>query len=192
MTYRDIPCLKSPIDLALYLLLIQRLRPKTVFEIGTKYGGSALWFADMLAVHGIESAQVISVDLNPSALITDSRIRFLQGDARSLHDLFDAAMLRTFPKPWLVIEDSSHLFEDALAVLEFFHPFMESGEYIVVEDGSLSQFSDPMYQRFQDGPNRAVAAFLKRRGAEYDIDTELCDWFGYNATYNPNGWLRRK
>ena len=25
----------------------------------------------------------------------------------------------------------------------------------------------------------------------YAIDTALCDQFGHNVTYNPNGWLRR-
>ena len=38
----------------------------------------------------------------------------------------------------------------------------------------------------------AVAAFLAKRGESYAIDDGLCDQFGHNATYNPNGWLRRR
>jgi cephalosporin hydroxylase len=42
--YRGIPCLKSPIDLAIYLRLIWDAKPRTIFEIGSKAGGSALFF----------------------------------------------------------------------------------------------------------------------------------------------------
>ena len=50
--YRGREFLKSPFDVVLYLQLIDRLRPRTVIEIGTKEGGSALWFADTLAATG--------------------------------------------------------------------------------------------------------------------------------------------
>jgi cephalosporin hydroxylase len=39
-TYRGVPMLKNPFDLALYLLLLWRLKPRTVIEIGSKSGGS--------------------------------------------------------------------------------------------------------------------------------------------------------
>lgn len=41
-TYRGVPMLKNPFDLALYLLLLRRLKPRTVIEIGSKSGGSGL------------------------------------------------------------------------------------------------------------------------------------------------------
>lgn len=48
------------------------------------------------------------------------------------------------------------------------------------------------YKSFDNGPNRAVYDFLDSpRGLDYDIDESLCDLFGYNATWNPNGYLRR-
>jgi cephalosporin hydroxylase len=191
MTYRGVPCLKSPFDLALYLLLIQRLRPRTVIEIGTKHGGSALWFADMLSLHGVEGAHVISIDVEPPPVFADDRVKLIRGDAAALGDALSGRMMSELAHPLLVVEDSSHLYDDVLAVLEFFNGHLSAGDYVVVEDGNLSQFSHPMYERFEDGPNRAVAEFLTRHGGEYAIDTELCDYFGYNVTYNPNGWLRR-
>lgn len=191
MSYRGVPCLKSPFDLALYMLLIQRLGPRTVIEIGTKYGGSALWFADMLSSHGVSQARVISIDNEPIAQLSDPRISFMQGNAQALGDVLGPAVLEPLPRPLLVVEDSSHLYADSLAVLSFFHDHLTTGDYIVIEDGNLSQFSDPLYERFENGPNRAVAAFLARHPSEYAIDDSLCDHFGYNVTYNPNGWLRR-
>jgi cephalosporin hydroxylase len=191
MSYRGVPCLKSPFDLSLYMLLIQRVRPQTVIEIGTMYGGSALWFADMLTVHGIERAHVVSIDIEPLAALSDPRITFARGNAQALHEVLDPLAINALLRPFLIVEDSSHLYADSLAVLNFFHKHLTTGDYIVVEDGNLSQFSGSAYEHFDDGPNRAVTAFLSQHPNEYAIDESLCDYFGYNVTYNPNGWLRR-
>lgn len=61
-TYRGVPLLKDPFDLALYPMLLGRERPRTLIEIGTHMGGSALWFADQGALLGLE-LKVLSVDL---------------------------------------------------------------------------------------------------------------------------------
>lgn len=190
--YRGVPFLKSPFDIALYLQLLHHLRPRTVIEIGTKHGGSALWFADMLDAHEIEGGQVVSVDIRPIAAFRDPRIRFLEGDANALGVPLTDALLAACPHPWLVIEDSSHFYAETTATLEFFHPRLAAGDYIVVEDGVVSQLPADKYGRYENGPNRAVADFLAAHAADYEIDVALCDRYGPNATYNPNGWLRRR
>ena len=48
-TYKGISCLKCPIDLAIYAKLIWDLRPRSLVEIGTHRGGSAMWFADTIS-----------------------------------------------------------------------------------------------------------------------------------------------
>ena len=188
--YRGVPCYKSPFDLVLYSQLLDRLRPRTVIEIGTKYGGSALWFADAMGVRGISSGRVVSIDCEQLVTFADDRIDFLRGLAQNLAEVLDGARLAACPKPWLVVEDSSHLFDDVSSVLEFFDDHLTVGDYIVVEDGILSQFLGSSYDRYENGPNRAVAAFLEAH-SDYAIDVELCDHFGYNVTYSPNAWLRR-
>ena len=150
--YRGVPCLSDPLDLALYLQLLSRLRPMTVIEIGTKFGGSALWFADMLTADRGAGIQVVSVDIEPLAGFLDERIAFLQGDAAHLAATLRPERLAALPKPWLVVEDSSHRFQDAIAVLEFFHQYLAAGDYVVVEDGVLDQFGDPLYERYANGP----------------------------------------
>ncbi len=144
-----------------------------------------------MATHGI-SGQVISIDVEPLVEFSDPRITFLGGDAHSLGEVLSQDRLAKLAHPWLVVEDSSHRYETSMAVLRFFDEWLVSGDYLVVEDGILSQFSDPMYERYEDGPNRAVAAFLESHPGRYEIDEELCDHYGYNATFNPNGWLRRR
>ncbi len=189
--YRGVPCFKSPLDLALYLQLLSRQRPRTVIEIGTKFGGSALWFADMLTADRGPGVRVLSVDILMQASFRDDRITFMEGDAAKLGATLRPELLAGLPKPWLVVEDSSHRFEDAAAVLDFFHPHLSAGDYIVVEDGILDQFEDPLYLRYANGPNRAVERFLKSHPGSYSVDTDLCDHFGRNATWSPNGWLRK-
>lgn len=189
--YRGVPFFKSPFDIGLYLQLLGRLAPRTVIEIGTKYGGSALWFADMLSAQGIEDPRIVSVDIELQTRVEDPRIRFLHGDAGSLGEVLTPQLLQACPHPWLVIEDSSHFYEHSRAVLEFFDAHLSSGDYIVVEDGVVAQLGGEHYRRYQNGPNRAVADFLAMRGEAYAIDAELCDFYGHNVTYNPNGWLRR-
>src|SRR6476660_8728911 len=189
--YRGIPFYKSPFDVILYLQLLSKQRPQTVIEIGTKFGGSALWFADMLAANGVDAPKVISVDITPIAEISDPRILFLEGDARRLGDVLAAELISDCLRPLLVIEDSSHHYEASLATLEFFHEYLQSDDYIIVEDGVVAQLPDPVYRKYDDGPNRAVARFLALHHDQYEIDTGLCDHFGFNVTYNPNAWLKR-
>lgn len=190
--YRDVAFFKSPFDIALYLQLLGSLAPCTVLEIGTKYGGSALWFADMMSAQGIQNPKVISVDIEPLTTFTDPRIDFLTGDAANLDDVLPRELLASCARPFLVVEDSSHHYEHSMAVLDFFDEHLDSGDYIVVEDGVVAELSGAHYRTYDNGPNRAVADFLARAGDRYEIDTDLCDRFGTNVTYNPNGWLRRR
>ena len=190
-TYNGVPFLKSPFDIGIYLRLLSRQRPESVIEVGTRHGGSALWFADMLTAAGVEDPRVISIDIEQSSRIEDERIEFVQGDAANLGAVLDTSCLRQLPRPLLVIEDSSHYYQHSLACLEFFDPLLQNGDYIVIEDGIVSQFAESQYRRYQNGPNRAVADFLASHGTDYEIDTELCDLYGFNMTYNPNGYLKR-
>lgn len=189
--YRGVPFLKSPFDIGIYLQLLSRIAPRSVIEIGTKHGGSALWFADMLSAAGVAQPRVVSVDINPLAKFTDPRIQFLQGDAADLAPVLTPELLESLPRPWLVVEDSSHFHHHVTAVLWFFDGYLRAGDCIVVEDGVVAHLPEPVYRQYENGPNRAVRDFLQEAGDAYRIDASLCDFYGRNATYNPNGYLLR-
>ena len=189
--YKGRRLLKSPFDIVLYLQLLQRLRPRTIIEIGTAEAGSSLWFADTLSALGQE-CQIIAIDVKAPPQIDDRRITFLSGNARQLGDVLPPQLITSLPHPWLVVEDSAHWYEVTLAVLEFFDRHLRSGDYIVVEDGIVAFLPEEIYRKFEGGPNRAVENFLATRPGVYEIDRTLCDLYGFNVTYNPNGWLRRR
>src|SRR5438128_1683758 len=117
--YRGIPLQKNPFDLALYSLLLDRVRPRTLIEIGSYQGGSALWFADQ-AHHLGAGLEIFSIDLEVPANASSPSIHFLQGDARNLGETLSASFMDAIQRPLLVVEDSSHLAGTTAAVLDFF------------------------------------------------------------------------
>ncbi|HWW02252.1 MAG TPA: CmcI family methyltransferase [Candidatus Acidoferrum sp.] len=186
--YRDVPLIKNPFDLALYQRLLWELKPLTIIEVGSKHGGSALWMADLLNNFGIEG-HIYSVDIVKVEAVSHPRVTFLEGDGRALGDTLRREFLESLPRPWLVVEDADHEYETSSAVLSFFHPWLRPGEYIVVEDGILSDLlEDP---QCNCGPHRALKEFLARHRRDYDIDSGYCDYFGHNVTWCTNGFLKK-
>lgn len=189
LKYRGLRFPKNPFDIALYMRLIERLQPKTVIEIGTSQGGGALWFADVCRSFGLET-RVFTIDLDPPQN-RHPGITYLKGDAYDPEGTFPSQLLQSLPHPWLISEDSAHTYDACIAVLDYFVPKMQGGDYIVIEDGTVADFTEERYREYQDGPNRAVSACLAANIGVLEIDTDLCDLFGHNVTYAPNAWLRR-
>lgn len=188
--YKGVSCLKNPFDLALYTRLFWELRPRSIIEIGYKEGGSALWFADTLRRYDIDG-RIYSIDIKGGCDVQDEMVRFLQGDALKLGNTLTSDLMADLPRPLLVIEDSAHLYDTTLATLRFFDPYLEQGEYIVVEDGIVNDLDPEGYAVYENGPNRAILQFLNETDKRYIIDENYCDYYGHNFTFNTNGYLRR-
>jgi cephalosporin hydroxylase len=187
-SWKGIPMIKNPFDFALYPVLLWQLKPKTIIEIGSCYGGSAVWLADLLSTYGIDG-HVYSIDLNRVTSVSHPGVTFLQGDQTALGNVLSPEFINSLPRPLLVIEDGAHYYHTTLAVLEFFDRYLQLGEYIVIEDGSITDLG--VASAYQGGPNRALREFLNRQGDCYKIDTSFCDFFGHNFTWNTNGYLRK-
>lgn len=187
-SWKGVPMWKNPFDFSLYWILVWKVKPRTIIEIGSKYGGSAVWLADMLSLYGI-NGRVISVDIAPVTNISDPRISFLKGDVAELAKSLTDEFLAPLERPWLVIEDSSHLYEHSLAALNFFHPHLRRGDYLIVEDGIVDALG--IAAQYNGGPSRAVNEFFSMHPTEYEMVTAMCDFFGKNVTWNPNGYWRK-
>ena len=186
--YRGVPMLKNPFDMSLYPVLLWELKPKTIFEIGSKSGGSALWFGDMLNNFGIDG-HIYSGDIVKVTEVSHPRVTFMEANGRALEKTFTPEFLKNLPRPWLVIEDADHAYETSIATLNFFHQWLKPGEYIVVEDGIISDLQRDA--SFNSGPHKALKEFLPQHVREYEIDANYCDFFGYNTTWCTNGFLKR-
>jgi cephalosporin hydroxylase len=163
MRWRGTPLMKNVFDFAMYPALIAEIRPKTIFEIGSGLGASAIWFADNLSMCGIagrvHSADKVRVEKDYPGVC------FYQGDCSAPQSLFDARLLREEPHPWLVVEDAHH---NVGPVLEHIGALMQPGDYLIVEDSDVKRGT--------------IREFVGRHAGEYLVDTRFTDNFGRNAT----------
>jgi cephalosporin hydroxylase len=151
-------------------------------------GGSALWFADILSTFNLPN-RVISIDNRASSQVKDARIDFLTGDVHDLGAVLTEATLESLPRPRLVVEDSAHTYASTMAAIRFFDRALMPGDVLVIEDGVLDQLG--LSDHYQGGPNRAIEEFLTGNPGRFELMTDYCDIYGVNATYNPNGYLRK-
>ena len=84
-------------------------------------------------------------------------------------------------------------------VLEHFHKFMKEGDYIVYDDtdpetpimNGMGWDNYPPYEPWGYGKLHTLKEFLTKYEDFYRVDSYLTDLFGYNATNNWNGYVRR-
>ncbi len=185
--YRGIRVLKFVPDMWNYQEIIYE-RPIThVVETGTRHGGSALFFADILAGKN-DDGFVISVDVDDRERLVRShpRIRFLVGDSTSPRMV--STVFETLPEVrgqvfWIF--DSDHRCEHVLRELEAYVPLMLPGDYLIVEDTSVN--GHPVRPDFGPGPMEAVEAFLASHPKELSPDRERENKFGGTAA--PHGYF---
>ena len=185
VTYKGVQALKCPFDYVLYQMLLWEIKPDLVIEIGINKGGSTLYLADLLQLNG--KGEIHGIDLpgnieDPS-LRSHPRIRIFKDGFMN----YDTGNLSTY-ETILVIEDGSHLYEDSLAALTRFSPFVTKGSYFIVEDGIVTALGRE--KEFNGGPKKAITEFLKNN-SDFIVDRKWCDFFGPNATFNVNGYLKR-
>ena len=198
--YAGVRLSKLPEDLRTYEHLMWLDRPDTVIEIGTQYGGSALWFRDRLRVlqsYGlIGEPRVITLDVDQAA----ARSHLRQADAayeESIHVLEDdvrdpavaTRVAQLIGARCFVVEDSAHEYDTTLAALTSFAGFVSPGGYFVVEDGSVDIETLRIAEDWPRGVLPAVRDWLQTaQGREFVVrrDLEL-----YGITSHPNGFLQR-
>ncbi len=183
-SYFGVKALKSPLDSWVYQELIYEMKPDVIVEIGNKHGGGTLALAHLCDLLG--RGRVIGLDVTHE-LISERvkkhpRITLIEGDA--CQNFQCVAALIDPNEHVLVIEDSSHTYDNTLNVLRTFSVFTKPGDYFIVEDSichhGLDVGPDP-------GPYEAIEIFLAENPdfvADRSKETFLITW-------NPSGYLKR-
>lgn len=184
--YRGVRTLKSVADMWSYQEIIHDLDVQWVVETGTCHGGSALYFADLLALR-CARGKVISIDVAPeSSWVNEhARIEFLYGDSAA-PDMV-SVVVGMMPEPRgriFVILDSDHARDHVLRELAYV-PIMRAGDYLVVEDTCVN--GHPVRPEFGPGPWEAVAQFLAENPGVLRHDAEREAKFGYTCA--PRGFF---
>ena len=182
--YRGVQAQRSPFDYVIYQMIISEVQPDLIIEIGTNFGGGALYMADIL--NNLGKGQVHSIDITDkcSALVKNHpRIKLFHNG----YEDYDIANSGRSEKI-LVIEDASHMYEDTLAAMNKFCSLVTVGSYLIVEDGIVDKLG--VSKEFHGGPCKAIREFLPLH-SEFKVDRKWCDFFGKNATNNVNGYLKK-
>ena len=189
MTWRNTfwmgrPVLKCPLDLWIYQEILTELRPAAIVEMGTAYGGSALYLASVCDV--LDAGRIITVDVEPrKGLPVHPRITYVTGSSVGDDVVEQIRRAVAGADPVLVILDSDHHKEHVLAELRRYGPMVTRGSYLIVEDTNLN--GHPVMPDFGPGPAEAVEDFLASDPG-FVVDREKEKLY---LTFNPGGYLKK-
>jgi cephalosporin hydroxylase len=184
VTYRGVKAIRCPFDYVLYQMIISKVKPDLIIEIGTNAGGGSLYLSDLQQLNGygiVHTIDIVDMVTNELVLNNKNIKRFLGG-----YESYDLNNTSGF-KNILVIDDGSHTYQDVKKSLLMFNHLVTKGSYFIVEDGVLNELG---YKDYGGGPLKAIDEFLTNNTG-YEIDREICDFFGKNATFNINGFLKK-
>jgi len=184
--------LKAPNDLWAYHDILLRVRPKTILEMGTFAGGSALWFATLMDMLQIQGGRVFTVDIADDHLSPFVRKMVDQGHGAGARitlvkgssvDPEVAQMLNrtSAGEPRLVVLDSDHSEAHVRAELELYAPACQVGDRLVVEDTNVAWPHDR-------GARGALESYLAEHPGEWRHDIVSERWL---LSMHPGGWLER-
>lgn len=185
--YRGVRTLKAVTDLWNYQEILAEREIGWVIETGTRHGGSALYFADILEVCDAEGLVItVDVDRSSNSAPPHYRIRYLIGDSASTEVINKIReILPRQRKPMFIILDSDHSKQHVLRELNAYIPLMQSGDYLIVEDTCIN--GHPVRADFGDGPWEAVQEFISKNTGTLIPDDARNEKFG--MTFAPQGYF---
>jgi cephalosporin hydroxylase len=183
-TYFGVKTLKSPIDAWIYQEIIFETKPDVIVEIGNANGGGTLFLAHLCDLVG--QGRIIGLDLShktvPEQVKTHPRITFIEGDA--CQNFEHVERLISKDDKVIVIEDSSHTYDNTLNVLRIYSQLIKIGDYFIVEDSICRHGLDI---GTKPGPYEAIEAFIIEN-PDFEIDRTRERFL---ITWNPKGYLKR-
>ena len=182
--YHGIQTWKNPVDFWIYQEIVFDIKPDFIIEIGLHRGGSTLALDHMLDRN--DNGEIIGIDLSLSLIDEQvrnhDRISLIEGNPLELFE--KVKQLISPDSTVLIIEDSSHEYENTLAVLNMYGALVSENSFFIVEDGICYHGLDigP-----KPGPYEAVHDFIKDN-ENFIIDRSKEDFL---LTWNPCGFLKR-
>jgi cephalosporin hydroxylase len=186
-TWLGVPLVKTPLDMVVLQQIIAETRPELIVETGVYVGGSAMLFASVLEMLGIDG-KVIAVDVDLS-FVHDKvrehpRIELLEGSSTD-PEIVSHIRATAKGKRTMVDLDSDHRAHHVLEELRTYADLVSPNCYLVVEDSWFG--GRPVREDAIPGPSEAIDAWLaEEQPFEQDRWRER-----YLLTQNPRGYMRR-
>ncbi|HDM08894.1 MAG TPA: cephalosporin hydroxylase [Desulfobacteraceae bacterium] len=186
MTWMGTKIWKNPFDIWIYQEILHEIKPDVVIEIGSAYGGSTRYLADLLDLLG--NGMVVSIDIDRSKYhLEHKRVIALTGNS-SDPGIISRVEEICSGKKTMIIQDGGHSKAQVLSDLENYSRFVSLNSYFIVEDGIVDLFYPEDGLGFSEqGPLAAIEEFVSRH-PEFQVDESR---ERYLMTYNPKGFLRR-
>jgi len=189
-SYKGVHVCKMPLDSWIFHEIIYERKPSIIIEIGNRAGGSTMMLRDFLMTPDIKDAKgIIGVDINRNGLFEKARnypdIKWVDGDGCDPDVVEQVKALISPEDRVMVIEDSSHEYDNTLELLKLYGPMVTKGQYFIVEDtiiGEFLPFGSPRARSYL-----AVKEFMKET-KDFRIDRKREKWF---VTFNPEGYLEK-
>lgn len=209
-TWLGVPIWQLPEDLVALQRIVFDANPKWIVETGTKFGGSAIFFASLLAMMGRTPEQgggVITVDIHETSeareILQDRPHRFahlvrqrLVGDAKAPEMLAAIhATLAADPGPVMVFLDDWHDGDHVYAELQVYSELVAPGEILIVADTTFEDLADtPVVvpsEKYPDAKRSNPRVALKRFLSERSNFAVIPDYTSTGISNFPDSVLRR-
>jgi cephalosporin hydroxylase len=196
--WRGVRVVKFPSDMILYAQVIHKRKPNWIIETGTAYGGSGLFFADMMDLFGGDGG-VITIDVKPRGIFKDKKEsrspdgknwETLLGEKKNLTQLIGSSVDPKImakvkemvgSKKVMVVLDSDHSEIHVHRELTAYGPIVTPGQYMVVED-CWTHRKDPY------SPLRATNKYLDKHPEFARVNIEKQFIFAVTK----DGWLLKR
>ncbi|MFQ5603292.1 MAG: CmcI family methyltransferase [bacterium] len=186
VTWMGVPIWKNVLDLHIYQEIVFEQSPDFIVEIGTAYGGCALYLAYLCDI--LNKGTVVTIDVDHAECVAEhKRIIKITGKSQNpqvveqVHRMVKASSA-------LVIQDGDHSAEMVLQDLNNYADLVPVGSYFIVEDTIADVFNNGNgVGRSIDGPLCAVERFLAEN-THFVVDKNR---ERYLITQNPGGYLKR-
>lgn len=180
-SWLGIPIWQLPEDLMRLQSLVVDIRPKWIIETGTKFGGSAIFFASLLQLLGHSEGGVLTVDIESQA---EARETFSSHPLKSwvrkaiVDDAASPEVVAAFrqqieedPGTVMVFLDDNHNADHVLSEMEQYASLVTVNSYMVVADTVFADLGgtpvgkpNPKYPSVTDSnPRIAITEFMQRR-----------------------------
>ena len=161
--WKEMPLYKTAFDLVIYSMLIQEVKPDIIIELGSGFGGSAMWFADTASMLGLDT-HVYSFDIN-KPLVKHDKVTFIEQDLKKINLENKPSHWEFFNKKKIIIEDAHVNLE---GLLNLFDNVLKKDDYLIIEDSITKQ--------------DIISHFSIEKEPKYKLDQFFLDFFGTNMT----------
>lgn len=195
--WRGVVCHKSPADQWNYQEIIHDLKPALILELGTRFGGSTLFFSDVMRnVHRAGTPyRILTVDIFrgdiDKQVFEEPNVEVLTAPSASARMANRVRELRQqLPGPMFVIHDADHGMDNVTLELQMVAPLLQKGDYVVMEDTNLDGHKHAVLPGWGPSPYDAIVQFIAMNRGLFERDLERERKWGF--TQSVNGFLRVK